>query len=200
MIDNLDLLDKKILIWVHQNCSNSVFDVIMPKITDQNNWIIFIALLTFCLAFRLGKKGKIALSLLIISLALTDMFCAQVLKPYFERLRPSHVNLEGLNLLVSKGGKWSMPSNHAANIFSFAVILSYFYNSFKYLIFGLAFTIAFSRMYVGVHYLGDIIVGASVGYCLSWFVLTLWVILKMRELKRGKTWVWYQKDPPIFKT
>ena len=113
------------------------------------------------------------------------MFCAQVLKPYFERLRPSHVNLEGLNLLVSKGGKWSMPSNHAANIFSFAVILSYFYNSFKYLIFGLAFTIAFSRMYVGVHYLGDIIVGASVGYCLSWFVLTLWVILKMRELKRG---------------
>ena len=200
MIDNLDLLDKKILIWVHQNCSNSVFDVIMPKITDQNNWIIFIALLTFCLAFGLGKKGKIALSLLIISVALTDMFCAQVLKPYFERLRPSHINLEGLNLLVSKGGKWSMPSNHAANIFSFAVIVSYFYNNYKYLLFGLAIIISFSRIYVGVHYLGDVITGALIGYCISWLFLTFWVILKIRELKRNQTWVWYEGDPPNLMT
>ena len=199
MISYLDTLDKEILIWIHQYFSNSVFDILMPFITNEENWIFLIALLIIFLAFRLGKKGKIALGLLILSLSLTDIICAQILKPFFERLRPSHLNLEGLNLLVPKGGKWSMPSNHAANIFSFAVILSYFYNNYKYSLFGLALLIAFSRIYVGVHYLGDVISGALIGYCISWCVLTLWVILKMRELKRGKTWVWYHKEPPVFK-
>ena len=199
MIDYLDLLDKKVLIWIHENCSNSVLNILMPLITDEGNWVIFIFLLIIFLANQLGKRGKIALALLIISLSLTDLACAQILKPYFERIRPSHLNLDGLNLLVPKGGKWSMPSNHAANIFSFAVILSYFYNKLRYPLFGLAFLIAFSRIYVGVHYVGDVIVGAFIGYCISWLILTFWVILKMRELKRGKTWVWYQKDPPIYK-
>ena len=199
MISYLDALDKEILIWIHQYFSNSVFDILMPFITNEENWIFLIALLIIFLAFRLGKKGKITLGLLILSLSLTDIICAQILKPFFERLRPSHLNLEGLNLLVPKGGKWSMPSNHAANIFSFAVILSYFYNNYKYSLFGLALLISFSRIYVGVHYLGDVVSGALIGYCISWCVLTLWVILKMRELKRGKTWVWYQKEPPVFK-
>ena len=48
----------------------------------------------------------------------------------------------------------------------------------------IAFIIAFSRIYVGVHYPGDIIIGSLFGYAVGWFTLTLWVILKMRELKR----------------
>ena len=92
-----------------------------------------------------------------------------------------------------------MPSNHAANMFSLAVILSYFYNKIKIPIFALASLIALSRVYVGVHYPTDIIVGGLLGYTISWIVLTLWVILKMRELKRRQTWVWYDSDLPIFK-
>ena len=95
---------------IRKNCK---FNKSKKKIKQIKKEIINKNLNIFC---YLSKKGKIALSLLIISVALTDMFCAQVLKPYFERLRPSHVNLEGLNLLVSKGGKWSMPSNHASNL------------------------------------------------------------------------------------
>ncbi|GIS54101.1 hypothetical protein Ct9H90mP29_11430 [bacterium] len=111
----------------------------------------------------------------------------------------SHYGLEGLHLLVSKGGKWSMPSNHAANIFTFAVILSYFYERYKTPLFLLAYLIAFSRVYVGVHYPGDVLVGSIFGYALGWIILTLWVILKMRELKRRQSWVWYESTPPIFK-
>ena len=92
-----------------------------------------------------------------------------------------------------------MPSNHAANIFAFAVILSYFYEKAKFPVFSLAFMVAFSRIYVGVHYPGDVIVGAILGYGIAWTILTLLVILKMRELKRGKTWVWYESSPPVFK-
>ena len=171
----------------------------MPFITDADNWVLPILLLILYLGFFQGKKGKIALCLLIISLPLNDSICAQLLKPFFERVRPSHISIEGLNLLVSKGGKWSMPSNHASNMFSLAVILSYFYDRFKIPLFLLAIMIAISKVYVGVHYPGDVIVGALVGYSISWIVITLWVILKMRELKRRQTWVWYESDPPVFR-
>jgi membrane-associated phospholipid phosphatase len=63
-------------------------------------------------------------------------------------------------------------------------------------LFSLAVVIAFSRVYVGVHYPADVLVGGLFGYGMAWLVLTLWVILKMRELKRGQTWVWYEDEHP----
>ena len=178
---------------------NSIFDQLMPFITNEDNWVIPIFLLIVFLGFKAGKKGKISLALLILALALTDSICAQILKPLFERVRPSHLSMDGLNLLVPKGGKWSMPSNHAANIFSLAVVLSYFYNRMKIPLFVLASLIALSRVYVGVHYPSDVIVGGLLGYAIGWFTITLWVILKIRELKRRQTWVWYETEPPVFK-
>ena len=198
MFETLDRIDRAVLLWVHDH-HNDIFDLIMPIITDADNWVLPILVLIFFLGFKGEKRGKITLVLLIFALALTDSICAQLLKPFFERIRPSHLDLDGLQLLVFKGGKWSMPSNHAANIFTFAVILSYFYEKYKMPLFLLAYLIAFSRVYVGVHYLGDVIIGSIFGYALGWMVLTLWVILKMRELKRRQSWVWYESTPPIFK-
>jgi undecaprenyl-diphosphatase len=61
-------------------------------------------------------------------------------------------------------------------------------------LYSLAVIIAFSRVYVGVHYPADVLLGGLIGYGMAWVILTLWVILKMRELKRGQTWVWYEGD------
>ena len=189
MFDFLNSFDMNLMIWIHQNLSNTIFDKLMPFITNKNNWIVPIASLIIILFFFSGKKGKFALFILIISLSLTDALCAQILKPFFERLRPSHLHLEQLNLLVSKGGKWSMPSNHAANMFSLAVILSHFYPKHRGLLFFFAVTISFSRVYVGVHFPGDIIVGALMGYAISLSCLSLWGNLKLYEIRKGKEWV-----------
>ena len=198
MLKILDNIDRSLLVWLHEN-HISILNQVMPFITDADNWILPILFLILYLGFFKGKKGKVSLCLLIIALSLNDSICAQILKPFFERVRPSHMSIEGLNLLVSKGGKWSMPSNHASNMFSLAVILSYFYGRFKVILFFLATVIAISRVYVGVHYPGDVIIGALIGYIISWTVITIWVIIKMRELKRRQTWVWYESDPPVFK-
>lgn len=188
MLDLINTIDNNFLFWVHLNLPNVVFDISMPFITDEKNWRFPIALLIFTLGFKSGKKGKLCLVILIISLGLTDAISAHILKPFFERIRPSHLNLDGINLLVSKGGKWSMPSNHAANIFSLATVLSYFYTSSKPPLYLLAIIIAFSRVYVGVHFPGDVIVGGLIGYFIALTVLTFWGKLKLRELKKGRTW------------
>ena len=187
-------LDIKIFFLINQTLSNPVFDSIMPLITNKNNWILIIIILFFYLAIMNGRRGQIAFVILIVVVGFTDSFSTFILKPYFGRIRPSHEIYEYINLLVARGGEWSMPSNHAANITAIAVVLSYFYDKMKIPLYSLAVIIAFSRVYVGVHYPADVLVGGLIGYGMAWSILTLWVILKMRELKRGQTWVWYEGD------
>ena len=192
----IESLNIKILFWINQSLSNPVFDFIMPILTNENYWVIPLIWLIVFLVFFHGKRGRIAIVILIVAVAVTDSVSAFILKPYFGRIRPSYDLVEYVNLLVAKGGKWSMPSNHAANIFALAVVLSFFYDKMKVPLFSLAVVIAFSRVYVGVHYPADVLVGGLFGYIIAWLVLTLWVILKMRELKRGRTWVWYEDEHP----
>ena len=189
MLDFLQSVDMNLIIWIHQYSSNNLFDILMPFITNKNNWTVAIIGLISILGFFSGKQGKLALAILIISLSFTDAICAQILKPFFERIRPSHLNIEEINLLISKGGKWSMPSNHAANMFSLAIVLSYFYKKYKPLLLLLAILISFSRVYVGVHFLGDVIVGGCIGFFISSSLLILWGKIKLHEIKKGRNWV-----------
>ena len=196
MLNKIIELDKAVMIFFNKSITNSLFDFIMPIITSKDFLTVIGILLIFYLAVFCGKKGRITILVLVFAAGSSDAICAQIIKPWIGRIRPSHEFNEFINLLVSKGGKWSFPSNHAANSFAFATVLSYFFEQKKVVLYTVASIIAFSRVYVGVHYPLDIICGALVGYILSWFVLSVWVIIKMRELKRGRMWVWYANDNP----
>ena len=197
MIDKIIEIDKQIMVFLNKTISNPIFDFIMPIITNQNFLVFFGLILIGYLAYFGGKRGRITIVLLLIAASFSDAICFQIIKPWVGRIRPSHEFYEYINLLVSKGGKYSFPSNHAANSFVFATVLSYFYDKNRISLYILASTIAFSRVYVGVHYPLDIIFGSIIGYIISWIILSLWVIIKMRELKRGRKWVWYATtDPP----
>ena len=197
MIDTIVEIDKQIMVFLNKTISNPIFDFIMPIITNQNFLVFFGLIFIGYLAYFGGKRGRITIVLLLIAAGFSDAICFQIIKPWVGRIRPSHEFYEYINLLVSKGGKYSFPSNHAANSFVFATVLSYFYDKNRISLYILASTIAFSRVYVGVHYPLDIIFGSIIGYIISWIILSLWVIIKMRELKRGRKWVWYATtDPP----
>ena len=196
MLNKIIELDKAVMIFFNKSITNSLFDFIMPIITSKDFLTVIGILLIFYLAVFCGKKGRIAILVLIFAAGASDAICAQIVKPWIGRIRPSHEFIEFINLLVFKGGKWSFPSNHAANSFAFATVLSYFFDHKKSILFTSASIIAFSRVYVGVHYPLDIIFGAIIGYILSWVILSIWVIIKMRELKRGRMWVWYANETP----
>ena len=196
MIDQIVKIDKEVMVFLNKTISNPIFDFIMPIITNQN-FLVFSGLLVLgYLAIYGGKRGRITIVVLLIAVSASDAICFQIIKPWVGRLRPSYEFYEYINLLVSKGGKYSFPSNHASNSFVFATVLSYFYDKRNSLLFLLASTIAFSRIYVGVHYPLDIVFGSIIGYVISWIILSLWVIIKMRELKRGRMWVWYANSNP----
>ena len=191
MLQSLINTDKSIFSFFNSTISNPIFDVLFPIITNQDIWTIPILIGVIILSIKGGKRGKISSAILVIAIILADYSSAQILKPFFQRLRPSHELIDGIRLLVPKGGKYGFVSSHAANIFAAATVLSYFYIKYKKLFFTIAVLVAFSRVYVGVHYPADIFFGSLLGYGLAWVVLTLWVMIKMRNLKAGKNWVEY---------
>ena len=124
-------------------------------------------------------------------MGINDYFCASIIKPNIARLRPSHEFLEYINLLVPRGGKWSMPSNHASNMFVLATIISTFYSKTKAGIFLIAILVSFSRVYVGVHYPMDIVVGASIGTMIAIMTMSFWSFLKLNQLRKNRDWIMY---------
>lgn len=191
MIDRIINVDKKIFTFFNSSIANPVFDIFFPIITNQDIWIIPILLGIIILSIRGGTKGRIASIVLIIGVILADYSSAQIIKPYFQRLRPSHDILDQIRLLVPKGGRYGFVSSHAANMYVSATILGYFYSKQKRLFFTIASLVAFSRVYVGVHYPADIVFGGFLGYGLGWIAITSWVIIKMKNLKAGKSWAKY---------
>jgi len=191
MLDYFLAIDKLIFSFFNSTISNPLFDIFFPIITNQDIWTLPILAGVIILMIRGGRRGKICSAVLIVAIILADYTSAQILKPYFARLRPSHELIDGIRLLVPKGGRYGFVSSHAANMYASATILGYFYPRYKKVFFTTALMVAFSRVYVGVHYPADILFGGLLGYGLGWIVLTIWTMIKIRGLKAEKAWAKY---------
>ena len=85
-MDFLIRLDHKIFHFINDTIANPFLDWIMPIITNENNVAIPLILIWLWLLIFSGKRGRIAAVLLLLTLIITDVFAAQVIKPHFERL------------------------------------------------------------------------------------------------------------------
>ena len=137
---------------------------------DHPWWLwVPLAALVLWLAVKGDHRTRVFLAAALAAVILTDLLCAQVLKPLIARVRPC-VALEGVRLLVGKKTSWSMPSNHAANLTAVAVIVGFHARRWLWLAIPVAFLTAYTRVYVGVHYPLDVLVGAAVGATVAVFV------------------------------
>ena len=184
-------IDHAIFHFINDSIANPILNWIMPIVTNENNIIVPLVLIWLWLLLFQGKRGKITAILLLLTLVLTDVIAAQIIKPWIGRIRPSRAMLDNINLLVSRGGKYGFVSNHAANTMAAAAIIGYFYKKWKSVVIIISLIVGFSRVYVGVHYPFDVFGGWLFGYTLAWGILSIWVILKIREKKRGRTWINY---------
>ncbi|MBS1516523.1 MAG: phosphatase PAP2 family protein [Bacteroidetes bacterium] len=170
IIQNIDAF---LFHFINRTLANSVTDRLMPFITERNNWFIFYVLIWLYLMLKGGRKGKVAGILVLILILITDQFANNVLKMYFQRIRPCHV-LTDVNILINCSESYSFPSNHAVNNFAAAYFFSYFYPDVKYFLYSGAAVISISRVMCGVHYPFDILAGAVVGILFAMLIIYLW--------------------------
>ncbi|MFQ6091691.1 MAG: phosphatase PAP2 family protein [bacterium] len=162
IVDFLIQCDKTLFYILNNGTHNRLFDVVMPFLTDIDNWRIPLAVVWVGLLVFGGKKGRIVALLAGVCLALTDQLSSSLLKPYFARTRPCNA-LDHVRLLVSCTKAYSFPSSHATNIFAQATLFSFKYRKLTPILVLLALLVGFSRVYVGVHFPFDIIFGAVLG-------------------------------------
>ena len=180
MLDFLNSIDIKLFRFINGSISNPVLDILMPFVTDLNKQRIVLALVAAVLIWMMirGKRHvRIAAILLIITIIVSDQFSSSVVKYWLERSRPCFT-LHNVHLLVSCGSGYSFPSSHAVNNFAAALILTFFFPKAKWWFFGFAAVVAFSRVYIGVHYPTDIIGGAVIGLFCAGTVLLVFVTLE----------------------
>ncbi len=173
MLPYLEHIDTLLFNLFNQKLTNPVFDWLMPVLTNLNNWKIPILLIWLALLIWGGRKGRAAALLLLVTIALSDQLSSFVIKPLVHRIRPCHV-VETVRLLVGCSGSFSFPSSHATNSMAAARFFAGFYPRFRWYFYALALTIAYTRVYVGVHYPFDVLAGALLGFLVGWLVVWLY--------------------------
>lgn len=174
MLKYLAALDIKIFRIINRGMSCTVFDHTMPFVTDLHKSPLAVAALFIFVVSWVGYKGKKAfmiVTVIVLATGVADLVNALVIKQEFKRLRPTYVlNDVALRSPVHYG--YSFPSNHATNCFTIATVVACAIPEFGFLAFFGALVIAFSRVYVGVHFpldvLGSALVGIIMGRLIWW--------------------------------
>ncbi len=176
-MEEIILEDKQAMIFLN-NLGSSTFDPFWILVSEKWFWIPLYVIFLYFLYKNFNKKSLFYI-LLFVALGITasDQI-ANIFKFGFERLRPCHdPSLEGLLREVKCGGKFGFYSAHSSNSFFVAtyltILLGKKIKQLPYFLFVWAAIVAYSRVYLGMHFPGDIIIGAIMGILLALFFGTL---------------------------
>jgi undecaprenyl-diphosphatase len=188
MLEYLDRLDTELFLALN-SLHNGFFDRVMWFFSGRAEWIPLYILILGWIIFRYRKRSVLVIVAVIILIALSDQLSVQV-KLATERLRPcKEAQLRPLIHLVNGycGGKYGFVSSHAANSFAVAVFTSLLLKNRFYVIFILLWSslVSYSRIYLGVHYPGDILGGAILGTLLAWGVYGIYSYSEKKLTRSG---------------
>jgi putative membrane protein len=190
-IEYLNSLDQQITLFI--NSLHTVpTDYIMQFFSMIKIWFPMYLIIVGIMFWKLGwKRGIIALTTLVVMVVFCDQF-ANLIKNSVCRLRPlkdAYMLEHGLHVLEDGGGLYGFFSGHAANAFGFAVS-SYMllrqdrsrrWKGYAWWIFSWATMVSISRIFVGKHFFGDVLVGAIVGAIIG-YSLTRLAIYTMEKV------------------
>jgi membrane-associated phospholipid phosphatase len=175
MIETLKHIDTTWFLAINNGMQNAFLDIVCPFMRNQKTWYLLYALL-FVISYKKWKKKSLwILGGAVLLILLADQISANLIKNTVQRLRPcNEPSLAGMvNNIVGCGKGYSFISAHATNHFAIAVFFSMiFYREYKWVFYVAIFwaaLIAFSQVYVGVHYPFDVICGAILGSTLGYF-------------------------------
>ena len=187
--ENLEMADKHATLAI--NSFGSIFpDWLMPLVSDRLVWVPLYLLLVWILIKRLGwRRALVTLIIAVLAVAACDQF-ANLIKNWAQRFRPCRDGWmldNGLRILEKKGSKFGFFSAHAATLTGISVVILASLKKYlpksepkSRLPFILGCCLSFwvllvgaSRIFVGKHFLGDVIVGIAAGLLTSWLVFKI---------------------------
>jgi undecaprenyl-diphosphatase len=184
----IEHLDQQLFLFL--NSMNSPFwDKVMYAVSGKIIWIpLYLAILIW-IGITYKKKFWVILLLVVLAVTLADQGSVQLFKNIFHRLRPCHEpSLEGMIHLVNGkcGGLYGFVSSHASNSFNVALLSLMFIKKRWYSVSILlwASVVGYSRIYLGVHYPGDVICGALLGALIGWGVYKLYELIDNKVLNK----------------
>ena len=143
-----------------------LWDYTMILYTLTASWLLFYGTIVVIIGKKYGNKSLLVFVAIIFLILCADQFSG-ILKHTIQRLRPSNDPSlsQMVNVFFEKGGQYGFVSAHSANTFAMATFTSLLFKNIRYtsFIFPWAMLIAYSRVYLGVHYPGDILGGAILG-------------------------------------
>lgn len=184
--------EKYIFTWLNSH-HNVFWDQFMWIMTDKHTWIpVVIALFVMIFYKNSVKQSSWLLVCIVILATLSDQLSAGVIKPYFECLRPSHhpdfsETIHRVN--DYRSGLYGFVSAHATNAFALAWFLSLVCRN-KWLtavILFWAIVNSYSRIYLGVHFVLDIVGGATLGTLIALSVYQLYLFGKQKIFRQTKS-------------
>ena len=165
LLSMLKAMDTMVFLTVNSH-HNAYFDSVMWLVSGKLIWVPMYVSLFFVLLKNYSYKVVFAILLAIgVVILFTDSFTAQVMRPWVCRLRPSNLDnpMSSMVHIVDgyRGGAYGFPSNHASNTWGLAFFITFLFRRYKltFFFFLWALLVCYSRMYLGVHYFGDLLIG-----------------------------------------
>lgn len=184
-IENLIPLERD-LFFLLNGSDSSFLDDWMWTVSGRFVWIpLFLAIL-FLFFYRTPRKQALLVTLFfILVFVLSDQLSSGFCKPFFERFRPTHhPDFKELVDIVNgyRGGRYGFISGHATNSFGLAVFLSLLFRHRGVTLAALSWALlnSYTRIYLGVHFISDIVAGMLAGSLLAFLLYRLMMLLLSR--------------------
>ena len=161
-----------VLLWIQEHMRNDFLTPVLTFLTHLGDHGYFWIALT--ILFLLLKKTRKVGGLMTCSLLLNTLVNNVLLKNLVARTRPYEV-VDGLHRIIEAQSDYSFPSGHTGSAFAVAVVVFLMCPrkiGVPVLVF--AFVIAFSRLYVGVHFPTDVLGGALIGAVIAYLVCAVY--------------------------